>query len=128
MSFLRRRFGATASDTPEPSPDASTDTDTVDHLRVIHADKLQDLKAKPHHKKRGSLWIFTLGGVFGLAVAAFFAGSNDMIDFSGFGNLEGMNLDSIMDILPQGFLSDAQQLQVSLPGSRLCLVAFRGEC
>ncbi|KAF2001411.1 phospholipid:diacylglycerol acyltransferas-like protein [Amniculicola lignicola CBS 123094] len=111
MSFLRRRFGATASDTPEPAQETSTDTDTVEELRVIHANKLQDLKAKPHHKKRGYLWIFTLGGVFGLAVAAFFAGSNDMIDFSGFGNLEGMNLDSIMDILPQGFLSDAQQLQ-----------------
>lgn len=74
------------------------------------AEKLQTLKTKPPKQgKRKNFWIFSLGGVFGLVVAGFFAQSNDMIDLS---RLENMNLDSIMDVLPAAFVRDAQQLQV----------------
>jgi phospholipid:diacylglycerol acyltransferase len=108
MTFLRRRLiGGDSSS--EPSRDPSPAPDTPADLRVIGARTLSALKKRPKQKKRTNFWIFALGGVFGLVVAAFFVGSNDMIDLS---SLEGMNLNSIMDVLPAGFLRDAQQLQV----------------
>lgn len=110
MSFLRRRFGGNDSSSTEPSRDPTPDPDR--NLRVVTAEKLHTLKKKGTPSKRKNLWIFGLGGVFGLLVAAFFAGSNDMLDLSG---LEGMNLDSILDALPSGFMKDAQQLQVGDP-------------
>lgn len=108
MSFLRRRLVGGDSSS-EPSRDPSPAPDSPADLRVIGARTLSALKKRPKQKKRTNFWIFALGGVFGLAVAAFFVGSNDMIDLS---SLEGMNLNSIMDVLPAGFLRDAQQLQV----------------
>lgn len=114
MSFLRRRFGGeTQADdsSTEPSREPTPDPDRPANLRVITAEKLHTLKQGSKHKngKKKNFWIFTLGGLAGVFAAAFFAGSNDMIDLS---SLEGVNLDSILDALPQGFLRDAQQLQV----------------
>lgn len=110
MSFLRRRFGG-ADSSSETSRDPTPDPDRPANLRVVTQEKLEKLKHKhPKNGKRKNFWIFGLGGVFGLVVAAFFAGTNDMIDLS---SLESMNLDSIMDVLPAAFVKDAQQLQVS---------------
>ncbi|KAJ4303237.1 phospholipid:diacylglycerol acyltransferase [Kalmusia sp. IMI 367209] len=108
MSFLRRRFGGTKDDSsPDVSGPSTPDPDRPANLRVITAEKLQTLKKGKNGKKK-NFWIFGLGGMFGVMAAAFFAGSNDMIDLS---SLEGVNLDSILDALPAGFLRDAQQLQ-----------------
>lgn len=107
MSFLRRRPRA-----EESKPDTH-----AEQLRVVPADKLETLKSTKHGK-RSYFWIFTLGGVFGLVVAAFFAQSNDMIDLSG---LENMNLDNLRDILPAAFIRDAAQMQV---GNLFCLGDF----
>lgn len=104
MSFLRRRFQREDSSSQETT---TPEGDATSHLRVVPADKLETLK-KPKNKRK-NFWIFTLGGVFGLFVAAFFAQSNDMIDLSG---LENMNLDNLMDILPAAFIRDAAQMQV----------------
>jgi len=109
-SFLRRRFGGN-DDSSETSRDPTPDPDKPAQLRVINAQKLDSLQQKKHSKRR-NVWIFSLGGIFGLVLAAFFAGSNDMIDLS---SLEGVNLNSLMDVLPAGFLKDAQQLQVRKP-------------
>lgn len=108
MSFLRRRFGGNDSSSTEVSRDPTPDPDRPANLRVVTAEKLQTLKKGKNGKKK-NFWIFGLGGLFGVLAAAFFAGSNDMIDLS---SLEGMNLDSILEALPAGFLKDAQQLQV----------------
>jgi phospholipid:diacylglycerol acyltransferase len=114
MSFLRRRFGGAnlAPDSPiesrEPSP--SPGQPRPSHLRVITAEQLHTLKKKGKSKRKNA-WIFGLGGLFGLVVAGFFASNNEMIDLK---SLEGMNLDSILDALPASFVSNAQQLQVSL--------------
>jgi phospholipid:diacylglycerol acyltransferase len=120
MSFLRRRFGAAQNDDQVSSPDFSRDptpdpdNERPGNLRVITAEKLHTLKqgAKTKHGKRTNFWIFVLGGLAGVMAAAFFAGSNDMIDLS---SLEGVNLDSILDALPAGFLSEARELQVRRP-------------
>jgi phospholipid:diacylglycerol acyltransferase len=79
---------------------------------VVTAEKLKTLKDKSksgNHTKRRNFWVFALGGIFGILVAAFFAQSNDMIDLS---TLENMNLENLMDVLPAAFVKDAQQLSV----------------
>ena len=110
MSFLRRRFGGD-SDSPEPSRDSSpapSETDPAKQKRLVSIKTLQQLNSSKQSKRR-NLWIFGLGGIFGIAVAAFFAGSNDMIDLSA---LDNMNMASILEVLPAGLIKDAQQLQV----------------
>jgi phospholipid:diacylglycerol acyltransferase len=117
MSFLRRRFGggATSSEpSREPSPDANptaAPTERPSNLRVITAEQLHTLKQKGKGKngKRKNFWVFGLGGIFGLVIAAFFAGSNDLIDLK---SIEGVNLESLMEALPANFVRSAQQLQV----------------
>jgi phospholipid:diacylglycerol acyltransferase len=114
MSFLHRRFGGNDSSN-DASHEAMPDPDRPANLRVVTAEKLEQLKDKSklakgkNGSKRRNFWIFGLGGLFGLVVAAFFAGTNDMLDLS---TLENMNLDSFMDALPAAFVRDAQQLQV----------------
>ncbi|ORY11790.1 Lecithin:cholesterol acyltransferase-domain-containing protein [Clohesyomyces aquaticus] len=106
MNFLRRR-GRAAVDETSDSADTTPNPDETNELRVIHAKSLKPPKNGKNSKRR-NFWIFGLGGVFGLLLAGFFAGSNDMIDLSGF---EGMNLESIFDVLPAGLVKDAQQMQ-----------------
>lgn len=114
MSFLRRRFGGgdTSSEpSREPTPDPSSEQPS--NLRLVTAERLNTLKQKGKSKngKRKNLWIFGLGGLFGLVIAAFFAGSNDLIDLK---SIEGMNLESLMEALPANFVRSAQQLQVRM--------------
>jgi phospholipid:diacylglycerol acyltransferase len=116
MNFLRRRFGGNDADSSsEPSREHTPEPGCPSNLRVVTAEKLQTLK-KGKNGKRKNFWIFALGGLAGVVAAAFFAGSNDMIDFS---SLEGVNLDSLYEALPAGFLKDAQQMQVGTKTS-LC--------
>lgn len=114
MSFLRRRFGGNETPSPvesrEPTPDPDSKTTRPSNLRVITAEQLHTLR-KGKNSKRKNTWIFVLGALVGVVGAAFLAGSNDYIDLSG---LEGMNLDSILESLPAGFLNDAQMLQVRM--------------
>ena len=113
MSFLRRRFGyplssesASPIESREPSP--GPDGKRPSNLRVITAEQLHTLKKKGKSKRKNA-WIFGLGGRFGLVVAGFFASSNEMIDLK---SLENVNLESILDALPAGFVRSAQQMQV----------------
>lgn len=91
---------------------------------VVTAEKLQQLKgsSKKKNGKRKNFWIFALGGLFGLVVAAFFADRNDMLDLSRF---EDLNLESLMDALPSSFVKDAQQLQVCT--LLLAMIHVKGE-
>ncbi|KAF7455137.1 Phospholipid diacylglycerol acyltransferase [Pyrenophora tritici-repentis] len=115
MSFLRRRFGGGGSGGDDTTPDLSRepspgpDGKRPPNVRLITTEQLQTLKQKGKHKKRRNVWVFGLGGLFGLLLAGFFASSNDMIDLTG---LENMNLESIMEALPDNFVKSAQQLQV----------------
>lgn len=121
MSFLRRRFGGGGSggedSTPELSrePSPGPDGKRPANLRLITAEQLATLKQKGKHKKRRNFWVFSLGGIFGLLLAGFFASNNDMIDLSGLGEV---NLESIMEALPDNFVKSAQQMQVR--AFRLC--------
>jgi hypothetical protein len=115
MSFLRRRFGGGDSSTepsrePSPAPaSAASAPERPSNLRLVTAEQLHTLQKKGKRGKRKNAWVFGLGGIFGLILAAFFAGNNDYIDLP---SLEGMNLESIMEALPANFVRSAQQLQV----------------
>ncbi|CAA9956961.1 hypothetical protein PTNB73_04152 [Pyrenophora teres f. teres] len=114
MSFLRRRFGGQGSGGDDTTPDLSRepspgpDGKRPPNVRLITTEQLQTLKQKGKHKKRRNVWVFGLGGLFGLLLAGFFASSNDMIDLTG---LENMNLESIIEALPDNFVKSAQQFQ-----------------
>lgn len=113
MATLRRRLlGGTPPTSEDPSRESSPGRG--EELHVVPAKKLKKL-VKTEQSVRGSkrqkLWLFSLGGIFGVAVAAFFAGNNDMIDLKA---LSEMNLDSILDVLPDGLIKDAQDLQVCI--------------
>lgn len=116
MSFLRRRFGGAGDGSSldvsrEPSPAPTSTSDRPANLRLVTAEQLQTLKskAKGRRGKRTTAWIFGLGGLFGLCVAAFFAGNNEMIDLRA---LQDVNLESVWEALPAAFVTDAQRLQV----------------
>ncbi|KAI9707081.1 MAG: hypothetical protein M1836_000041 [Candelina mexicana] len=104
MSFLRRRILGDSSN--EPSREATPEHG--DELRLVPAAKLKALKELPHkNRKRRNGFIFGLGGLFGIVVAAFFAKQNDVISFDAFSDL---NLDSLIDVLPAGVIRDAKEL------------------
>jgi len=115
-NFLRKRIPGLSSpstDTSrEPSPVKSEEVrlapvskiKTPDDEDKIHAQH----KNKKHRKRRNGL-VFGLGGLFGIVVAGFFAGKSDLIDFPEFSEL---SVDSIMDVLPAGFVREARDLAV----------------
>ena len=97
-----------------PSPPPAEPTHEADKVSVP-LEKLNKLNKHIHHvkrhkgNKRRNAWIFGLGGIFGIAVALFFAQSNDVVDLAVF---KQMNLDTLMDVLPAALVKDAQDLQV----------------
>ncbi|TVY81822.1 Phospholipid:diacylglycerol acyltransferase [Lachnellula suecica] len=103
MSSLRRRlFGTSEPPSRERSPAKA------EEVRLAPVSKIKQTPApKPKNRKRRNGFIFALGGLFGIAAAGFFAGRSDLIDFPEFGDL---SMDSIMDVLPAGFVRDAREL------------------
>lgn len=59
--------------------------------------------------KRRNVWIFTLGGIFGLLIAGLVAKRSDMIDLSVLG---GSHFESLLEVLPAALVRDAKELQV----------------
>jgi len=138
MTSLRRRiFGASAADddsapssrAPSPAPttptrpsgsDGASDNKDEDVVGVprgkLHSlnsyvsEASEKLKSQPKNKSSvKKRYIFGLGGLFGLLLAGFFAKDADVFDLS---QLQNMNLDSIIDVLPAGLIRDAHELQV----------------
>src|SRR5690349_2818957 len=107
MNILRRRTNAPPSSQEPPQTPSDGHTD----FRILPAQKLQEIIHKPKGQKRKNAWIFGLGGIFGLVVAALFANQNQMLDLAA---LQDINLESIVDVLPAGILRDARDFQVSL--------------
>jgi phospholipid:diacylglycerol acyltransferase len=112
MNVLRRRLVGGSNDTPTSSEEPSREgtPDATSDLRVVSKKHLKDIKTKSSTKagKRRSLWIFALGGLFGLAVAAFFVGNSDMLDMQ---VLSELNLDNLIEVLPSGLLDDVKEIQ-----------------
>lgn len=108
MNVLRRRLIGDSSTEPSAEPSREGTPDKKDEYRVIPEKKLAHLKKHKPGGKRKTAWIFTLGGIFGIAVAAFFVGNNDMLDIAALGDL---NLDALLEVLPAGLVNDAKELQ-----------------
>jgi hypothetical protein len=151
MSFLRRRIARGPRDsTPPDSSDTSTESSPArpphpdelehpdrlpEHLRVVSLKKLEKLRKNsfksPNAKgtKRRNAWVFGLGGLFGVAVAAFFAQSNEMLDLPA---LPELHLESILEALPAGFMQDARSFQVcgflARPLRNRCVVGALAFC
>jgi phospholipid:diacylglycerol acyltransferase len=68
---------------------------------------------KPRGKRRHSFF-FLLGGLFGIFIALFFANQNEVISLDA---LMDLNLDSLIDVIPTGILSDAREFTV-----RICVL------
>lgn len=112
-SFLRKRILGSPTPSPASTPREST-PDKAEELRLAPASKIVDSshkKRKHGTRKRRNGVIFGLGGLFGIVVAGFFARQSDLIEFPEFGDL---SMDSLIDVLPAGFMREARDLVVSL--------------
>lgn len=103
------------------------DLEDTEDLALVPVKSITRLAKQKLHKPRGvkrrTGFIFFLGGLFGLVMAGFFAQKNDLIDLgnlaemSGVGELAGLggglDIDSWLNVLPEGFLKDARELKVS---------------
>lgn len=120
MSQLRRRIFGSASNghdsdsSREQSPAPAPESAGGEAFRIVPKETLEKLKKGPKKgSKRRSAWVFVLGGLFGLFVAGFFASSNGGLDkLVTMAGLEDMNLDTILDVLPAGLISEVRDLQV----------------
>lgn len=70
--------------------------------------KLKRYIFKPRGKRKHS-FVFLMGGLFGIFVALFFANQNEVISLDA---LMDLNLDSLIDVMPTGILSDAREFTV----------------
>lgn len=108
MSSLRRRiFGDSSTDLSR-----DTSSDKGEKLTLVSTSKLKSLTKKRSKRRNG--FIFGLGGLFGILVAAFFANRHDVISFEG---LMDLNLDSLIDVIPAGIVKDAKDLTVCFPAA-----------
>jgi phospholipid:diacylglycerol acyltransferase len=123
MSDLRRRiFGAGGS--PDSTPSSSRDASPAPiqredgEYKIVPKPKLDKLKkeVKEVRKKgtrRRNVWVFALGGLFGIFLAGFFASNNGSLDkLVEMAGISDMNLDTLLDVLPAGLIRDVQDLQV----------------
>lgn len=91
-------------------------SDNSEELTLVPNSSIQKLSktGKPKGAKRRNGFIFFLGGIFGILVAGFFAQKNDLFEFPEFVDLiSDLNLDSLIEVLPAGFLQEARELKVS---------------
>lgn len=108
MSSLRRRiFGDNSTD-----PSRDTSPDKAEKLTLVSTAKLKSLTKKRSKRRNG--FVFGLGGLFGILVAAFFANRHDVINFEG---LMDLNLDSLIDVIPAGIVKDAKDITVCFPSA-----------
>lgn len=89
---LRRRLPPDHRNVEVPGREESP---TPHHVHVIDR--------TPKKTKRRFTFIFLLGSLFGIIGAGFFASTNDMIDFP---ELADLSMDSFLDVLPAGLVSD----------------------
>lgn len=112
--MLRRRAGKDGS--PESSRDDNNQGNTKpqseeDRLRAeFDGAKVKQLVIQPPRRsKRRNGFIFVLGGLFGVLVALFFANHQEVISLE---SLLDLNLESLIDVIPQGIVRDAREFSV----------------
>jgi len=108
MGSLRQRI---LGDQPKLKSKDKKGDEKSDSAEEIQLAPDFEIHAERHHKnrKRRNGFIFFLGGLFGIVAAGFFAQNSDLIEFPEFGDLR---MDSIIDVLPAGFVREARDLAV----------------
>lgn len=104
--MLRRRLPP-----DEPHAHRSQSTPAITEATTTHDhpdDKNKQIILKPRSKRRNG-FIFALGGLFGIFVALFFANQQEVISLD---SLMDLNLDSLIDAIPQGIVKDAREFSV----------------
>lgn len=81
--------------------------------------KVKQLVIRPRSKRRNG-FIFVLGGLFGIFIALFFANQQEVISLD---SLMDLNLESLIDVIPQGIVRDAKAFSVCLLALRPCYKA-----
>ena len=110
MSSLRQRFpGNTSSSQPrEESPEKAEEVRLAPVSKIITDDDASTFKHYKSRKRRNGV-IFFLGGLVGIVAAGLFAKQSDLVNFPELGEL---SMDSILDVLPAGFVKDANEMVV----------------
>jgi phospholipid:diacylglycerol acyltransferase len=106
-SYLRRRISGDS----KQSHVKEVTFDQPDKARHEPVSKTVSPKKVKGAKRRNG-FIFFLGGLAGIVAAGLFAKNNDLIELPELGEL---SMDSLLDILPAGFVKDATDLVVSYP-------------
>ena len=118
-SFLRRRI-VSDDDSKQNDSDKPESPETAEEVRLAPVSKIMTAShLKQRNKKRTTGFIFFLGGLFGLLLAGFFAGKNDLIELPQIGEF---SMDNLIEALPAGFIKDARDLSVcvSFPQVKSC--------
>jgi phospholipid:diacylglycerol acyltransferase len=102
MASLRRRVLGTSTPDQRERDESPV---TAEKVELAPVSKIKKGRQKGGKRKYG--FIFGLGGLFGIVLAAFFAQQNDMISMD---MLEGLSLDSLTDVIPAGILREASDL------------------
>lgn len=105
--MLRRRTG---KDKVPPSNNVRGGSKAEEEqLRAEFGDaSVKQLVIKPRSKRRNG-FIFMLGGFFGIFIALFFANQHEVIRLD---SLMDLNLESLMEAIPQGIMSDVKEFSV----------------
>jgi len=119
--MLRRRTGKDKVRSNKVSgADSKADEE---RLRAEFGDaKVKQLVIKPRSKRRNG-FIFLLGGIFGIFIALFFANQHEVISLE---SIMDLNLDSLMDAIPQGILRDVKEFSVCTRQGRSSLISTPG--
>ncbi|KAJ5773548.1 hypothetical protein N7457_008444 [Penicillium paradoxum] len=101
--MLRRRTGKDNDPTSDKVDGSKAEEERL-RAEVDDA-KVKQVVIKPRSKRRNG-FIFMLGGFFGIFIALFFANQHEVISLD---SLMDLNLESLMDVIPQGILSDVKE-------------------
>ncbi|UKZ66922.1 uncharacterized protein TrAtP1_008087 [Trichoderma atroviride] len=99
---LRRRIP------PETTPAESADDSSKEDSPPVQPTSHVHVIERGHKaRKRRNTFIFLLGGLCGLLAAGFFAKTNDLIDLP---EITELTMDSLLDVIPAGFIKDMRDL------------------
>ncbi|KAJ5648306.1 hypothetical protein N7490_004678 [Penicillium lividum] len=106
--MLRRRTGKDDSSSRDGNKRDLDSQTEEDRLRAeFDGAKVKQLVIQPPRRsKRRNGLIFVLGGLFGIFIAVFFANQQEVISLE---SLLELNLDSLIDVIPQGIMRDARE-------------------
>ncbi|KAJ5644847.1 hypothetical protein N7507_010858 [Penicillium longicatenatum] len=106
--MLRRRTGKDDTSSSDGKKQDLQSQTEEDRLRAeFDGAKVKQLVIQPPRRsKRRNGLIFALGGLFGIFIAVFFAQQQEVISLE---SLLDLNLDSLIDVIPQGIMRDAKE-------------------